>query len=135
MKKLILITAFLSSLVFTSVCFAEWTLLGTDVKGNRVYIDLKTIQIKNKRSVFFWVLTDRAKPVHGDLSSKTFWEADCGIPRKERILAFSTYPQPMAQGDPSLTSSKTREWDYHPPGSVMETILNKVCALAEKKFK
>jgi len=135
MKKLILITTFLSSLVFSSVCFAEWTLVSTHVDGHRFYIDLDRIQIKDKGSVLYWNLTDFAKRIQGNLSAKVFLEADCSIPRKVRVLIFSHYTQPMAQGDPSNTMNKPTEWRYPPPGSSMERDLDKVCPFAKKKLK
>jgi hypothetical protein len=88
---------------------------------------------KTKDLFFFGQLQDFAKRRLGDLSAKYFSEADCGIPREKRILSFSTYPQPMPQGDPSATSDITRPWVYPQPGSAMERDLNQVCALAEKK--
>ena len=83
---------------------------------------------------------DYTKRTHGALSDKAFTEVDCGNPRdgflrdrKRRVLTVSFYKQPMAQGEPLLTVSKTQEWAYPMPGSGMEAILKTVCALAEKK--
>jgi hypothetical protein len=134
MKKFIPLAALFISLVFSSACFAEWILVEKNFYGDLYYIDFDRIKIKNKRAVFFWELINYAKPnKYGTLSAKDFKEADCGIPRKTRSLAESYYPQPMAQGSPSVSGSKPQEWQYPQPGSVMETILNKVCALAKKK--
>lgn len=131
MKKFILISAFLSTLVFSSVCFAGWTLVSKNIHGDSVYIDFDRIKIKNKRYVFYWNLMNYGKlSKAGNLSLKTFLEADCGIPRKMRVLAYSFYPQPMALESPSMSSRIVQHWRYSSPGTMKKVLLNKVCAFA-----
>jgi len=134
MKKIILLATFLSSLGFTSICFAEWTFVTHNSRGkNSFFVDFKNIQIK-KRSVFFWLLINfPITPKSGYLSAKSFIEADCGIPRKIRGLSVSVYKRPMAQGEPSKSKNKPSEWNYPSPGYSMEIILNHVCTRAKKK--
>jgi len=109
-------------------------LVSTDVNGRRFYVDFDHIHTKSKRSVFYWQLSDYAKPAKtGTLSVKSFEEVDCGIPRKLRILAINFYPQPMAQGDLRKMINKPTEWLYPQPGTSGETVLKTVCPLAEKK--
>ena len=133
MKKLLTLTALLFSLtmMFASPSYAEWTKVGEDVDGNTYYADFARIR-KVSGYVYYWTLMDNLKPTKwGDLSSKNYLQGDCKLFRY-KWLSFSYYKEPMGggTGDVSEPVAKNKGWKYPPPDSSIETVLNKVCKVA-----
>ena len=126
MKKLLILTTFLSSLIMSSVAYAKWTEVGKSVNGTTYYIDFERIK-KHDGKVYFWRLTDFLKPNYGDLSARTYVEAECG-PFRLRNLNYKFYEGPMASGKISTSkNTPNADWTYPGPGSVKEAIVNAVC--------
>jgi len=128
MKKLFTIPTLVISVMLSPMSFADWEVVGKNVHGDVFYIDFKRIK-KNSDYVYYWELCDFLKPdKFGELSSKLFIEADCGIPVKSRTLNASYYTQAMGEGTPNLTDNKTRPWGFATPESVGEVVIDKVCS-------
>ena len=127
MKKLLILTTFLSSLIMTSVANAEWTKLSKDTNGNTFYVDLERIK-KHDGKVYFWFLADMLKPSQtGTISYIAYSEAECGRFRW-KDLTFQYYNSPMASGKISSSrNSPDKDWRYPNPNSVYEFTLNVVC--------
>ena len=127
MKKLLIITTFLSSMIMSSVAYAEWTKVVENVSGVTFYVDLERIK-KHNGKVYFWELADYLKPdKHGVISAKTYVEAECGHFRF-RWLNASFYKGPMGSL-PLVLSNNTPEidWKYPPPNTADEAVLKAVC--------
>jgi len=78
MKKLLVLTTLLSSLIVSSVAYAGWTWVVKAPNGNTTYVDFENIK-KHDGKIYFWNLTDFVKPNEtGRLSVKLFNEAECG---------------------------------------------------------
>ena len=90
-------------------------------------MDLDRIR-KNDGYVYVWSLADYLKPNKtGDMSNKLYREVDCkGF--RYKGLTYIFYKQPMGEGKGESSSPSNPEWDYAPPESVDETMLNTVCA-------
>ena len=126
MKKFIF-TLLLSTLVFSSPSYADWTKLNTTVDGDTYYVDLDRIR-KHDGYVYYWELGDYPKPSkYGDLSAKVYSQGDCKLFRV-KILSDSYYKDSMGNGTLNSSSSKEGEWRYPSPGSTREEILNSVCS-------
>jgi len=126
MKKFIF-TLLFSTLVFSSPSYADWTKVSTTVVGDTYYVDFDRIR-KHDGYVYFWRLGDYLKPTkYGDLSGKSYMQGDCKAFRI-RTLSDSYYTDSMGNGTPSTSDSLQGEWDYPPPNSAGETILNSVCS-------
>ena len=127
MKYLLLLSTLTLSLTFSSASFAEWTLVGENVVGSRFYVDLDRIR-KNDGYVYFWTLTDQLKPDEwGGMSTKVYYEGDCKAFRN-RGLTYIYYKQPMGEGEGDSDSPSNPEWEYPTPDSVIEFMLNIICA-------
>ena len=125
--KNILYTIILS-LLFSSSAFAEWTKVNTNVRGDIYYVDFERIR-KHDGYVYYWTLADYSKPSpYGDLSSKVYEQVDCKLFRS-KYISSSYYTQPMGKGMPSITrNTPDKDWNYPPPKSAHENILNSVCS-------
>ena len=129
MKPLTFLFSLAASLVmFSSASFAEWVKLSTTLEEDTsFYVDIGRIK-KHKGFVYYWGLDDFVFPdEEGDLSVTKYVQVDCNLLRR-RILNGNSYVGPMGSG--KLSSSYQPEnpkWDYAPPGSSMEEILETVC--------
>ena len=96
-----------------------------------VYIDYDTIK-KDGGHIYYWTLHEYFKPDEdGVLSVKTYYEVDCGVPRKFRWLSALSYEQSMGEGSPSATiNPKQPKWDCPPLGSVQEQLTSLICECA-----
>ena len=90
-------------------------------------MDLDRIR-KNDGYVYFWAVTDFLKPdKYGDMSSKIYREVDCKAFR-QRDLTYFFYKQPMGGGQGESFNPDNPEWKYPPPESVVEFMMDTVCA-------
>lgn len=134
MKKLLILSALIpvSILIFfvmSPSTSAGWSEVTKSASGDTVYyVDFERIR-KRDGYVYYWELVDYLEPTaYGQhLSNRVFYEADCGAPRKERALTRDYYTQAMGQGTPKKTDDEARDWQFPPPNSVMETIIESVC--------
>tara|TARA_R110002072_G_C7912980_1_gene530499 strand:- start:242 stop:460 length:219 start_codon:yes stop_codon:yes gene_type:complete len=58
MKYILLI----STLMFSAGSWAEWTLLGENLDGDKSYVDVDRIR-KVKGLVYYWIMVDRSEPL------------------------------------------------------------------------
>ena len=129
MKKLTLIfTLLVSTVMFSSPSYSEWTKVSENLYGDTYYVDFERIR-KHGGYVYSWYLNNYLKPTqYGDLSSKIYHQVDCKLFRL-KVLSDSYYTQPMGQGTPSSSSNNPdKEWNYPSPNSVDERILKQVCS-------
>jgi len=125
MKKYIAIWTSVFTMFFPSISFAEWTWVTMSGTGTMFYVDFDRIR-KNSGYVYFWILLNYEKPSEtGVLSIKTYKKADCGSFRY-KILDGSFHSEPMGRGT-GETMNVPDEWDYPPPNSTFETVMEKVC--------
>jgi hypothetical protein len=128
MRKLLILTIFLSSLMMTSVAYAKWTKVAKGVvSGSTFYVDLERIKTHSGR-VYYWFLADYLKPTkYGDISFTAYNEAECSQFRF-RWLNASFYKGPMGSGTISFShNTPDKDWTYPSPDSVDESVLKTVC--------
>ena len=127
MKYILAVLVMTFSMQFSAGSWAEWTEVSEGAKGNKYYVDFDRIR-KVNGLVYYWMLRDRLEPgEYGSLSTKLYNKADCETMREMR-LSFSTYKLPMAEGTAAGPFTPDPEWMYAPPDSVLEDILEAVCA-------
>ena len=129
MKKLLILTTLIFSVMFSSPSYSEWKKVSESVEdGDTYYVDFERIR-KHGGYVYFWRLDDYLKPTkYGDLSVKTYNQGDCKLFRYKN-LSFSSHKEPMGRGTPSSSSNKPdKEWYYPHPNSPGEDILKSVCS-------
>lgn len=126
MKKLILIfTLLVSTLMFSSPSYAEWTKVSE--YGDTFYVDFERIR-KVDGYVYFWTLSDYLKPSEsGTLSYKFYKQGDCKLFRYKDLTGIS-HKESFGGGTGDSYSPKNPEWSYPPPNSINESILKKVCS-------
>ena len=113
--------------MFSAASWAEWTAVAEGVYGTKVYVDLERIR-KANGMVYYWTIQDFLEPSSGgDLSNKVYYKADCKTMRTMR-LSFSAYKTPMAEGTADDTWTPPEKWLSAQPDSVLEIILQAVCA-------
>jgi len=124
MKKL---TILLFSIFISFNSYSEWMKIGENVNGTVLYIDRDKIKEHNDY-VYFWRLLDYLKPTKlGDISSKVYIQADCGVNRYKH-LSFIFYKQQMGEGEGEQQNPVNTEWQYPPPGSGSESLLDYACS-------
>ena len=131
MKKitLLLSTLVFSLTVFSSSSYAEWTEVKENVKGTVFYVDFERIR-KHDGYVYWWDLGDYLKPSNqGNLSLKIYKQGDCKFFRF-KYLSMSLHKEPMGGGT-GKTITPPDKWEYPPPDSVDEYVLETVCAYAD----
>ena len=112
MKKLLILTTFLSSLIVSSVANAKWTKIST-MFGNTFYVNLEKIK-KHEGKVYYWSLVDLLKPLAGTFSWKTYHEAECG--RFEyRDLLITYHKSGMGKGPESHSEDTPASTMRSPP--------------------
>ena len=99
MKKLTILSILILSIVmFSSPSYAKWTKVTQAENGTSVYVDFNRIR-KHDGYVFFWKLTNYAKPLSfGALSSKVYQQTDCKLFRF-KYLSDAYYNGPMGTGE------------------------------------
>ena len=130
MKKRLVITLLLSSVLFSSPSYGEWTHSFTHPKfGYDVYIDFDKIK-KRGDNVYFWTLTDFLTPDSmGDMSFKQLVRGDCNNFYYSRLTSTG-YKLPMGEGYGEDTRiSKNSQNDEHPSttGNKMKSVIKSVC--------
>tara|TARA_Y100001934_G_C12318511_1_gene758852 strand:- start:58 stop:456 length:399 start_codon:yes stop_codon:yes gene_type:complete len=128
MKKLLMLTEIVCSVVLSPVAHAEWTKVTEDKNGTTFYVDLERIR-KHKGKVYYWQIQDRKElsKISGDLSNKAYLEVECG-PFRQRTLSLSSYANSMAEGTKLKgVEAFSERWFYPPPNSPVETVLKVVC--------
>ena len=128
MKKLTIILILLvSTVMFSTPSYAEWTKVTKDMSGNTYYVDFERIR-KNGGYVFYWVLLNYLKPTLGGLSLSVYRQGDCKNFRHQ-TLRTNLYKKPMGiEFMATANNAKNPEWDYPAPNTVNENILKKVCS-------
>ncbi|MDC0400395.1 hypothetical protein OAN59_11935 [Alphaproteobacteria bacterium] len=127
MRKLFILTIFISSLMMTSMAHAEWTKVVVTKKGYTHYVDFERIR-KHDGKVYYWELIDLLKPhASGVISAKLYTEVECGR-FGYRWLKFTLYKGPMASGKIySSLNTPQKDWNYPPPNTGTEVVLEAVC--------
>ncbi len=129
MKKSIILSTLLFSLIFSTTSFARWTNIIRSHEGTTFYLDVLRIA-RNDRYVYFWELIDYLSPrENGILSHTVFAQGDCKLIRKKTV-SFSSYTQPMGAGNGIPYDPKNSNWMEPSPGSAMETMVKSACELA-----
>ena len=129
MKKLFFKVAILFfMLMFSSPSFAEWTKVTVSTDGSEFFVDFERVR-KHGGSVYFWGLDNFLVPDRdGDLSVIKYQQVDCDLLRRKLLSGFA-YKRPMATGIRSSSYNfKSPEWDYPPPKSALESVLQAVCS-------
>lgn len=95
-------------------------------------MDFEGIAVDYDGYVYYWELSDFAKPPLEDrLSFTTYNQVDCNLFRYKQ-LSWDAYKQPMAKGDISASGKKPeKNWTYVHPNSAGELILKTVCDYVE----
>lgn len=127
MKKLLLI----SSLLFTTLVFAEWTKTGFSDEST-MFIDTQTIKKSGDlvRVTYLLNFPLSTKSPDGKLvykSSKTVEEFDCRK-NSSRTLSFEWYSDTMGNGKRLYKDVHTYEFEMVTDGSLVTTVMKKVCS-------
>ena len=123
MKKLILIAL----LIFSSPSYAEWTKIG-QLDGDTFYVDFERLR-KHGGYVYFWSLTDLRKPYGPVWSAIRYQQGDCNLFRFKTLqFIFHSVPMGRGAGAPQEPGKEHQGWEYPPPYSAMEDILQQVCS-------
>ena len=127
MRKLaILFILVVSTVMFSSPSYSEWTRVGENVSGRTYYIDFERIR-KHGGYVYWWELNDNLKPEMGNLSTKLYAQGDCSVLRY-KFLSYSFHKEPMGGGTGKVFNINNPEWNYPPPKSMSEDVLKSVCS-------
>jgi len=125
MKKLLILTTLIFSVMFSSASYAEWTKIGVR-EGNTAYVDFETIR-KDDGYVYFWRLSDLLLPSPwGDMSLKSYLQSDCKLFRF-KVLRDSSHKEPMGRGIGKTNNKPDKYWKYGPPESFGRVLLKAVC--------
>lgn len=126
MKKLLIFTTLLFSMVFSSFSFGEWTIIAKSKSGNVFYLDLERMRI-NSGFRYVWRLVDLIEPdSSGSLSVKVYKKVECKE-FKFKTLQYIFYKQPMGEGSGESSTSLDQNWKYPVPDSSDELLIEKVC--------
>ena len=129
MRKLaILFILLVSTVMFSSPSYAEWTKVSSSRGGaNIFYVDFERIR-KVDGYVYYWELVDLLKPdKDGDLSYKSYRQGDCKLFRTKYVVA-SFHKEPMGGGSGESVTPENPKWKYPPPNSSIEIVLKAVCS-------
>ena len=129
MKKITIMFFLLLCIVIKpSISNAEWEYIVKNIGGKKFYVENERIR-KHSGYIYYWTLTDYLKSDRwGSLSAQTYHQGDCNLFRY-KFLSFSFHKQPMGNGDGDYQKpvKDLEDWQYPPPKSVDEILLNYVC--------
>ena len=125
MKKLLLLL--LLSLSFNS--YGEWTPITINIHADIFYLDLERTN-ETEGDVYYWYLKDLNEPIEGVRSTTTYIQGDCKVNRFKE-LSYNLYGELKGVEMISSNTPDYPEWDYYPPDSVGELLLDIVCGLEE----
>jgi len=129
MKKITILLVIIFTFLFSTTSWGEWTFVVGNVGGDKYYYDKDRIR-KNRKSLYFWELTDYLKPSKdGDMSHTVYVQLDCSIFRY-KWLKFQVYKQSMGEGNPWddwNPKGEQGEWKYPKPNSVIEGLYKNIC--------
>ena len=127
MKYLLTIFTLVFTVMFSSTSFAEWTEVGQSVDGDTYYVDFERIR-KVDGYVYYWSVVNLPEPDQtGNFSYKVYFQGDCKLFR-HKWMHFTAHKELMGEGvGPDATLPD--KWQYPPPNSVNESLLNTVCSL------
>ena len=112
----------------TTPAWADWVAVGKSVSGNITYIDPASIQ-KTGAIIQVWEFTDlKQRGANEEMSKRYLSEYDCKD-RRSRILSISGYSEAMLRGKTLYSDTSNQEWDYVAPDTLLEDILDRVCAM------
>ena len=112
--------------MFSSPSYSGWTRVTENVDGVTFYVDLERIR-KVDGFVYFWYLADYLKlNKHGEFSETTYVQSDCKLFRYKKLSGYF-HKKPMGRGS-KVTGTTSSKWDYPPPKSSVEIILDEVCS-------
>jgi hypothetical protein len=126
MKKLLLL---LFSLMLSFNSYGEWTPLSVNLKGDVFYLDLERTNEKDG-NVYYWYMKDMIEPIEGYMSGNTYIQGDCVLNRFKE-LSTQAYLKPMGEIISDSYTDPNPQWDYYPPNTVGESLLDIVCGLEE----
>ena len=115
--------------------YGEWSYIGENDNGeSKYYIDLKTLR-KIDDYVYYWNLIDFDKlDEFGNMSNVSYSQGDCGITRVKMLTAVS-YKKPMGEEAVDTYTAPNPEWEYMPPYTVGEFLLNTSCRLVDASYE
>jgi hypothetical protein len=126
MKKFLILTAIVCSVVLSPVAHAEWTKVFKSVDGNIRYVDFERIK-KHDGNAYYWELIDLLKPAQtGMISWLSYVEVECGRFRF-RELTTTYYEGPMASGTISSRNNTPADWFYPKPDTLAERLTKRIC--------
>ena len=112
-------------LITAAPAWAEWVRL-SQTDGTVLYVDFTTLRA-NGDTRRVWTLQDlKQRESNGEMSMRGLHEYDCQQERW-RTLQISAHSEPMARGKTLWTYSSPSKWEYIPPGTPAETILEIIC--------
>ena len=120
-------------LMLSTPSYSEWSKVAESTGSrNVIYVDFNKIK-KADGYVYYYALTDYAKPVFGDLSVTVYTQGDCKLSR-EKGLTWIFHQGKKGQGRSLIENTPDSKWSYpsaHASSSSKEIVLRAVCAKAE----
>lgn len=113
--------------MFSSITYAEWTKVTTNVKGD-FYVDFDRIN-RIDGYVYWWELIDLFEEEYGYVSVIRKKQGDCKL-YQHKILSIYIYKLPMGDGKIKVLTPKGT-WVFPPPETSDEIILKSICDKAK----
>ena len=126
-NKFLNITLLISSVIFSSTSYAEWTKLTTSTDGYVFYIDYESIRKKDGFSYYWSLVNFPTSNEDKELSAITLRQGDCGLFRY-KLLTQSHYKKYMGNGNPSKSENyDNAKWKFAQPNSINYDALRLIC--------
>ena len=113
--------------------WAEWVLYDNSSDGNAQFF-YNPSTVKGGDIKRAWHKIELKKPAKGSegnaLSFRYYTEFDC-VDEKIRALQFEAFSETNLAGKTLSKLSEKTNWEYVPPNTGLETLLNKVCVHGE----
>jgi len=120
MKQLLILITLMSSLIMSSVAYADWTKVLTE-NGNNIYADYDKVRERNG-NYLVWMLGNYA----GSSSSLHLAEVDCALFRV-KVLQLTFYEKHWASGSSKRVQGTADPWNFMEPNSYEERLYKKIC--------
>jgi hypothetical protein len=130
MKKIIVLATFVITLMLPSTSFAEWQRVAV-YSSHITFVDFDRVRMQDGY-VYYWAMDNFSTRTEGFLSAATFSQGDCNLLRVKKMQGIF-YTGSMGQGQANTYNPRVVKWDFAPPKSAIEHILNLVCSEAKRR--
>lgn len=107
---------------------AEWVKITETKRGKSFFVESNEITVQGDSRIVAELIDNKRPDRTGDRSVRVIREYDCkGV--RYKVINATYYKNPMAEGEPSMSTDGTMGWTEIDPDTPARAVLDHVCAI------